>query len=184
MRTPFWLAILLSLLATAWALRGPVPPPGMIFAEEQLPPGAFILDPSKATAMLRQCSRANPPAADSGWRPEPSDIVALERTLLPTLLARTDRLGVDWSKQSKDWTRQYVGIVRGGRHFIYGSFVPAWAFEDNQTHMELWRNEPVIFCDGGPEFFGVEFDLEAGRFSHFAFNHRYEDDHAQISDES
>jgi hypothetical protein len=28
----------------------------------------------------------------------------------------------------------------------------------------------MIVCDGGPQFFGAEYDVEAGRISHLAFN--------------
>ena len=35
---------------------------------------------------------------------------------------------------------------------------------------ERWRREPVIVCDGGPSFFGVEYDVERGQFTHIAYN--------------
>ena len=33
-----------------------------------------------------------------------------------------------------------------------------------------WRHDVVMICDGGPTFFGVEYDIPARRFTQFAFN--------------
>jgi hypothetical protein len=33
-----------------------------------------------------------------------------------------------------------------------------------------WPSEPVVVCDGGPAFFGVEYDPEKKTFTHFEFN--------------
>jgi hypothetical protein len=61
------------------------------------------------------------------------------------------------------FTRQYVGIVRNGRRFIYGNFAPAEsAPRDPLT--------PQIICDGGASYFGVEYEPASGRFTHTAFN--------------
>ena len=75
----------------------------------------------------------------------------------------------DWSKAPQGWRRQYVGLVRGGRRFLYGNFYPRSADEYRQDP-DQWRREPVMVCDGGPAFFGVEYDVESGRFTHFGFN--------------
>ena len=66
------------------------------------------------------------------------------------------------------WTRQYVGIVRDGRRFIYGNFFPRWNPDD--AEIARWRNRPVIVCDGGSSLFGVEYDVEAGRITHLGYN--------------
>ena len=63
------------------------------------------------------------------------------------------------------WRRQYIGIVRNGERFIYGNFYPVG------SGVAAGRlTQPLIICDGGPAFFGVEYDLKAGRISHLAFN--------------
>jgi hypothetical protein len=33
-----------------------------------------------------------------------------------------------------------------------------------------WRRQIVAVCDGGPQFFGVEYDPDTKTFSHFEFN--------------
>ena len=55
----------------------------------------------------------------------------------------------------KEWGRRYIGTIRDGRRHIYGDFGPG-------------GHGPV--CDGGAAFFGVEFDVQAKRFTHIAFN--------------
>lgn len=65
----------------------------------------------------------------------------------------------------KGWIRQYVGIVRGGKRFIYGNFVPG-----RSSFSAGWRGQPVNICDGGPALFGVEYDVEMDAISHLAFN--------------
>ena len=87
--------------------------------------------------------------------------------LLPSALAAAPAgRGVDFSNLRPAWQRQYAGLVRNGSRFIYGSFFPA----DAQNELAGWRERPMIVCDGGPQFFGAEYDVEAGRISHLAFN--------------
>lgn len=33
-----------------------------------------------------------------------------------------------------------------------------------------WETKPTMICDGGPEFFGVEFDVMAHSFTRIDFN--------------
>lgn len=88
-------------------------------------------------------------------------------TALPAALAATPAArGEDFSNLAGRWRGQYVGLVRGGRRFLYGNFFPV----DERNEMAGWRERPMIVCDGGPPFFGAEYDVEAGRISHLAFN--------------
>lgn len=130
-----------------------------------LPPNAAILNGAAVPDMLRQCSRGAPAAGEGTWQPAPSNILALEAAL-PAALAAQRRPGPDWSRAPEGWQRQYVGILRGGRRFIYGNFVPS----EDSSASGRWQQMPTRICDGGPAFFGVEYDVAAGRFTHFAFN--------------
>jgi hypothetical protein len=133
-----------------------------------LPPDAVILDGAMVPDMLRQCSRAAPAAGEGSWQPAPSDIAPLEAAL-PAGLAAQGRPGPDWSRAPQGWQRQYVGILRGGRRYIYGNFTPSRP-EDARPAASRWQHEVIRICDGGPAFFGVEYDVAARRFTHFAFN--------------
>ncbi|MET0361951.1 MAG: hypothetical protein ABW048_09405, partial [Sphingobium sp.] len=97
----------------------------------------------------------------------PADIVRLE-TALPAALHRSRALAGDPAVAGlAGWRRQYVGIVRKGRHYLYGNFFPAQAGGSGE-----WRLEPVVVCDGGARFFGVEMDVKTGKITHLAFNGR------------
>ena len=57
-------------------------------------------------------------------------------------------------------------MIRDGRRFIYGNFFP---IEEGIGQFD-WRTKPTRICDGGPVFFGVEFDVAAQRFTRIDFN--------------
>jgi hypothetical protein len=61
------------------------------------------------------------------------------------------------------YKRQYVGLVKRGRHVIWGNF-----FCD--TPRADWRHEPVSVDDGGDCYFQVEYDVDTGRFSELLVN--------------
>jgi hypothetical protein len=93
------------------------------------------------------------------------DIDILEARL-PQALARAGTLPV-LKHAPRGWARQYVGIVRGGRRYLYGNFFPEDVSHEPGT---AWLRTALQVCDGGPAFFGVEFDVAAGHFTHVAFN--------------
>ena len=91
----------------------------------------------------------------------------MEANLPEVLAARPQAREVNFSNLLSNWKRQYVGIVRGGRRYIYGNYFPA----DGPNHFNaMWREEPMVVCDGGPRFFGAEFDVAAKRITHLDFN--------------
>lgn len=130
-----------------------------------MPPGAAVLAGDKAADLTRQCSRRSPAPSDATWQPAAADIAALEAAL-PGALERDDRSG--WTKAPGDWRRQYVGLARNGVRTIYGNFIPATVAEHGD-----WRTMPSMVCDGGPRFFGVEYDVAARRFVGIDYNGSY-----------
>lgn len=127
-------------------------------------------------SLLRQCSRETPKGRIGLWRPDWTQIDALEAKLPRALLIAPKDTPIiqrpGESPQALNTTsptleferRQYVGLVRDGRRYIYGNFFP----KDPGT--TEWLREPVLVCDGGADFFGVEYDVERGEFTHLAFN--------------
>ena len=132
-----------------------------------LPADVAIFDGAGVPSLLRQCSRGTPPAGEGTWQPAAADIAALEAAL-PAALAGTPH-AAELARAPQGWRRQYGGILRGGRRFIYGNFMPAGMGIDRRQP-DRWRSEAERICDGGPSLFGVEYDVEARRFSHMAFN--------------
>jgi len=148
------LALWLAALASGALAATPAP---------RLPAGAYVLPAAKITEMLRQCSRGAPAPGEGSWRPDAASIIALERSL-PAALRAHDR-DHDWSGFPQKWARQYVGIVRNGRRIIYGNYVPGPLGTGSRAAAEVF-----MVCDGGPSFFGAEYDVAAGKITHLAFN--------------
>lgn len=126
---------------------------------------AAILAADQAPKLLDQCSRSTPQSGEGTWAPGWRDIHSLEE-LLPAALEGERFDGMPASKPPQGWRRQYVGIVRGGRKLIYGNYFPATT---SFSRID-WRSESVVVCDGGSNFFGIEYDIDAGRITHLAFN--------------
>jgi hypothetical protein len=164
------LSALLSLafLAACGASVDSAAPPAT-GASTEMPAGAVVLPASAIPTILRQCSRQSPAAGESSWQPSAAEIVALETAAAAALRARQETNDPDWSGFPDNWRRQYVGLVRGGRRFIYGNAYPRDVGPDPRSP-DQWRRAPVIVCDGGPSFFGVEYDVAGRRITQFAFN--------------
>ena len=155
------------LAACGASVDGTAPP--ATGASTELPAGAVVLPAATIPAILRQCSRQSPTAGEGGWQPSAAEIIALETAAAAALRARQEPNDPDWSGFPDNWRRQYVGLVRGGRRFIYGNAYPR-DVDERAPEPDRWRREPAIVCDGGPSFFGVEYDVEAGRITQLAFN--------------
>jgi hypothetical protein len=128
-----------------------------------LPAGAVILPGSKANALLSQCSRGAP-SANGTWRPSPADIRSLEAQL-PSALRRLRATDGALGRAPAGYGRQYVGIVVSGRRLVYGNY-----FRLGDPLLGDWRTGPVMVCDGGTNFFGVTYDVAAGRIIDIQFN--------------
>lgn len=145
-----------------------------------LPEGAYVLPDAVGGQLLMQCSRATPEKGVGSFQPDPADIAALEAVLAQAIAHRDSyppNIGgravpmpgtPDLLQAPKGFKRQYAGIVRSGRRYIYGNYFPANDFTGD-GHGDLASN-PVVVCDGGPAFFGAEYDVAAKRFTHLAFN--------------
>jgi hypothetical protein len=133
-----------------------------------VPPDVAILSASQIAPMLHQCSREAPKPGEGAWQPNAQDIAALEAAL-PAALGAMKAKGVPVRTiLLGGFRRQYVGIVRGGRRYLYGNFFPAEAGGSDR-----WRREAVIVCDGGPAFFGAEYDVAGHAFTQIGFNGPY-----------
>ena len=137
------------------------------------PAKGVIFPASQADNLLHQCSRDVLGKVDGSWVPTEEQIHALE-VGLPAVLGRAN--GGHHAKLG-DTFRQYVGISKSGRKVIYVNAFPHWIFEEEArdqsfTHVAPrdWKRDAMVICDGGSDFFGVEFDPSTGGFSDFAFN--------------
>ncbi len=126
-----------------------------------------VIFPANATPeMLKQCSRATPSPGEATWQPTDADVDKMEASLPKTLEGLAQARQVNFAGLLRNWQRQYVGIVRGGRRLIYGNYFPL----DDTNELAQWRKQPMTVCDGGPRFFGAEFDVAAERMTRIDFN--------------
>ena len=125
-----------------------------------------ILPGIDATELLKQCSRDAPAMGEKAWVPTDAEVDALEKALPAALAASSQGRKVNFSALLEKWQRQYVGIIRGGTRYIYGNYFPA------EMHGDIleWRKAPLVACDGGPKFFGAEFNVSSGRVTRLDFN--------------
>jgi len=138
-----------------------------------LPPHSTVLGAPDAGFRLPACSRPTAGPVEGGWDPGNFEIAAMEAALSKQLKSLAGKDGYDENGTDPDpltydpadtrWQREYFGIMRGGHYILYGNYLPA-GIVVNEKHL------PTEVCDGGPVFFGVEYDLTDRRITHIAFN--------------
>jgi hypothetical protein len=125
-----------------------------------------VLSGSDGGALFKQCSRDVPSPGEGQWKPTDLELDSLEATLPAALSKRPEAKSVDFTKLLSDWGRQYVGFVRDGKRYIYGNFFAKGTFDSLENELK----HPMIVCDGGPYFFGVEYDVSAQKVTRLDFN--------------
>jgi hypothetical protein len=147
------------------------------------PPGRWVvISAEEAPNVFTQCSRSAPAEKDGPfWAPSPEQIARLEGGLGAYLREKGH------ATQGDDLTRfvrQYVGFVRSGRKLIYLNAMGVAVLENNlrlcreyprEMPKDLcdpdeWRHSSTITCDGGEDYWGLEYDLETKTYSQLAFN--------------
>ena len=127
--------------------------------------------------LRNQCSRVGTGQVDSFWTPTDSIVVALEQRL-PGFF---ESVAADESRKKRlygsvpelaAFVRQYVGIVRGDRPFVYvNAWIDSRRVDERPSSSPRVQAEPVGgVCDGGNSAFGVEYDVRSQRFRLFRFN--------------
>ncbi len=139
------------------------------------PPPAWnvVLTGRAAKRVFNQCSRAAPTQVSGYWTPLASDIKPLETEAPAFFSSQKDKPDLPWNK----YARQYAGYVQGGRRMIYVNCAPLEGVEQDDRDMKAargkgldWRHTAFVVCDGGPQFFGMEYDVAAHQFRNLSFN--------------
>jgi hypothetical protein len=166
MRKVWWCVALLTAFVVEPAIALPPldPNDGAIFPED------------RAKNLVDQCSRASPVPLEGIWLPDQKQIKELEARLPNALDDALAKRG-EYQDRYRDFARQYAGFVIHGRKIIYVNAFPRGMIDENKRFAALrnkpepdWHRDAEHVCDGGPAFFGVEYDPEAKTFSHFEFN--------------
>lgn len=130
---------------------------------------------------LEQCSRDTVAAGDRYFLPYKPQVDALETALKDRLVSLKRHDGSTYFEYLKtmaggssmvfptSWRRSYMGIERKGARFIYADF--ALPLPDEGTtgsrHTGEWGE---VVCDGGPAFFGAEYEIATGKIKLLGFN--------------
>lgn len=129
-------------------------PIARLHAEEPLDDHSVILSGPDCRKVFDQMSRHSPDAREGFWTPAPEQIKALWQALPAFVAGQTEHI----LQPLETYHRQYVGFLRGGHRFIYLN-----AFRMRQPFDKYWRERAVIVGDGGSNYFGVEYDVEASK---------------------
>ena len=127
-----------------------------------------VFKAAQAREFGRQCSRISP----IGWwtlvAPSKNEIKRLEHALPGWIKAQKIK---GWSGHFGDYFYQYGAFVSGKTRLIYVNAVPAREEMINEPKFRtIWRRVPETVCDGGPDFWGVEFNPLTSDFQNVGFN--------------
>jgi len=125
-----------------------------------------IVPPAAAVAFFCQCSRDTGGPPDGYWSPAAADIAQLEEDLPFYVRANPPSIDPRPWRDLALYVRLYMGIVRDGHRHVAVSLVRS------PYAIGVWPRETGVgsVCDGGPMFFGVEYDLDGHRFVSIAYN--------------
>lgn len=120
---------------------------------------ARVWSGAEAERVLQPCTRRVPGPVDSLFTPDSASIAQLQAAL-PELLTRQQ-----WAERGGVWhlRGEFAGFFSGDHRFVYGSY-ESW--REGERAPEL-RPNPMNWCDGGRRFFGVTFEVGAGRIVRF-----------------
>jgi hypothetical protein len=143
-----------------------------LYAQNQFKPKYFtVLDTSKGTRLLKQCSRASPDSVTGFWVVTPKDINLLEVNFRKILLLKAKQCCLINGNLGtlKQICYQYIGVIIKNKKYIY---INAFAVDQDEldSYLKRWKNDPIIICDGGTSEWGVLFDLKQKSFCQLAFN--------------
>ena len=159
----FRVALLLLLLACASSAQTNEPPIFSAPLRALTPSRKGVVFPAKlAREFGQQCSRASPFGHWSSVSPSKSEIRDVEAAL-PRFIAANRKV---WRSPLPDFRFQYGALERGGKRLIYVNALPL----DTTDNRKVWRRGAEVVCDGGAQFWGVEWDVRAKAFQNAGFN--------------
>ena len=144
-------------------------------------PYGAVLPTDEGRKLLDQCSRPTPSLVTSFWTPPASVIAEMEKRL-PSVVSN---LSVQRAPLDSVYIRQYIGLVRAdGKRTIYVNAIDkAYIASLNRMRSQLakgppasvpdttsWRIVPIVVCDGGVRFWGVEYDQHTKTFKQIRMN--------------
>jgi hypothetical protein len=115
---------------------------------------------------FRLCSRPTPERMSEYWQLSPTEVSAIDVALLEYL--RSSGAQGRLSLPVELYQRQYLGFHRDNSRIVYVNAFPAKA----QSAVRASAKEFIRGCDGGGNFWGVEYNPTTKTFASFAINLR------------
>lgn len=130
-----------------------------------------IFGPESAQTVLTRCTIHRPNFDGASSIPEVNELQEMEQQLQFIMRAVAKYPGVDknypleYGQLPNEWIRQFVSYYDDDRRMIYGNYGPA-----RPENIARLKQSPFDVCDGGPAWFGVEFDVELKKITRISFN--------------
>ena len=127
---------------------------------------SVLLPESEAKDLINQCSRPSPSNFDKTWKPTEANVKTMESKFADVKKLKVEGCCLRGARieNPEHFYMQYVGIIIKGKKFIY---INAFAGSEPPKY---WKEKAVIVCDGGKGFWGILYNVEAGKFSELAVN--------------
>ncbi len=137
--------------------------PGCSFPSQH----AVVLKANEAVRLASQCSRPGIEGVLSIWVPNNSEISDLELSLCRFLKSNHPEI---FDRLSSTYF-QFVGFKLRNKRIIYiNAFDKQLTINPVDGSKEAWKTRPIVVCDGGDYFWGMEYDPATNKFSRLAFN--------------
>jgi hypothetical protein len=115
---------------------------------------------------LHFCSREGPAGLSGFWQVPAAEAANIDGQLLRKL--RDPRLRGQLGADPTAYTRQYVGLVRKGRRYVY--------VNASMRRPANWRTQLIVVCDDGASSWGIEYDPRSTSFSDLKTNAAFDRD--------
>jgi hypothetical protein len=125
---------------------------------------AVVLKLSAFKDGFRLCSRKGPENVTGYWELDQAEVGRIDLALMRYMVR--SGLKTRLSLATDGYVRQYLGLIRDGRRFVYINAFGARTGED----LAKARSEFAKWCDGGSLFWGIEYDVRTKSFVNFAAN--------------
>jgi hypothetical protein len=133
---------------------------------------SVVMDSVYGKEVLHQCSRNTPQNISKFWIPDSTDISLLENNFNKVYTLYCQKC----EKQDLNTDAfQYVGIIIDHEKYIYvnafhGNITDSATYEQKVSAKKALAKYPIVICDGGPQFWGVLFNIKTKEFSDLQFN--------------
>ncbi len=109
--------------------------------------------------LLRQCSRSTPKYDETFYPPLKQVRNCLKHLQLDNSIIKSLRAPLS------DYHFQIVGFYYNGNKYLYLN-----CFKKHFYKLYLFRKRPLMVCDGGPNFWGIVYDIEKNVFKDISYN--------------